>query len=65
MARFVEDYNEDMHKLPSWIGYFFGQAGADDVIQEEMEDTFDAQFSGEDESELRQSPDNKRNAQAF
>ena len=32
MARFVEDYNEDMHKLPSWIGYFFGQAGADDVI---------------------------------
>ena len=24
MKRFVEDYNEDLHKLPSWIGYFFG-----------------------------------------
>ena len=41
MKRFVEDYNEDLHRLPSWIGYFFGQASASDVLADEAEEGLD------------------------
>ena len=41
MSRFVEDYNEDLHKLPSWIGYFFGQAEASDVLLDEVQEELD------------------------
>ena len=47
MSRFVEDYNEDLHRLPSWIGYLFGQAGASDVLLDEVQEELDP-VSGEE-----------------
>ena len=50
MSRFVEDYNEDLHQLPSWIGYFFGQAGAADVVFDEAIEGLDPPSEEETET---------------
>ena len=50
MSRFVEDYNEEVHELPSGINYFFGKSiGVDnDTIEEEAVSDLDHKSEEED-----------------
>ena len=55
MSRFVEDYNEDVHKFTRFVNYFFDKT-SNEVIEEEKGESDDDKKSDELEMESFKSP---------